>query len=515
MDFILPVVIADFRIPSIICLPELLIPVNNSQTIGDNHSFFWDFGDGTTSTQENPTHQYARSGIYFVKLVVTDGGTCNFLDSIVKRIVVLASSKEILPLIAICAGDRVQIGIPPAPSGEITYRWEPEEGLDNPRISNPVVTTDTSIIYTLFIETEECADTLIQEIIVRNVDVEMPADTLICFGETITITPVNHTPDPTIRYMWADNPYFVNPLNSNIQEISFTITPTSTTRYYLKVVNGDCEFIYSIVVTVSKIVIEPLSQLVSCFGESVEINPNITCIHCNEFYYQWSGDTSSILTPTDQASIIVLPLQNSVYSLTVTNDYGCSVSETFTVLKQGNTFEYGLEVWTNNHVITEIIDTTTLYSTVYTLSDYHYKWSPIIGLSNPNAPTTLASPAETTLYALDVTDHFGCTKSDTVLIIVEPIICKEPFVFVPNAFTPNRDNLNDVLYVRGDVVEKILFRVYNRLGELVFESQNMQYGWDGTYKGKEAPAAVYDYYLEVTCYNKTYYLTKGNVLLLR
>jgi len=515
MDFELPVVVADFRVPNVICLPSELSPLNRSQTISNNSTFFWDFGDGTTSTEEHPTHEYMKPGTYFIKLVVTEIGSCNFLDSIIKRVVVLSNSKDTLSPIIICMGDKIQIGFPPTATGTVTYKWEPKEGLDNPNISNPVASVLHSTEYTLFIENEVCTDTLIQKIIVSSVEIEMPDDTLICFGNVIMITPVNHTPDAETRYFWSDSPYFTNTLNSNTQEISLTVIPTTTTRYYLKVVADDCSSIYSINVTVSQILIEPFVELASCFGDPVEIKPSITCINCNKLYYLWSGDASSILTPTDQSSITVLPTQNSTYQIIVTNEYNCLNSDKITISVQFNTFENDLRAWTNKSVIIEIINTATLYSTPYSLSSYHYQWSPTEGLSDPNAPTTQASPEQTTTYTVVVTDHFGCTKSDTVTITVEPIICKEPLVFVPNAFSPNGDGLNDVLYVRGDIIEKIVFRVYNRWGELVFESHDVQHGWDGNYKGKEAPAGIYDYYLEVTCYNKTDYLTKGNIQLLR
>ena len=514
MDFMLPVVVADFRVPNTICLPSKVTLENNSKTISSNHTFLWDFGDGTTSNEKNPTHEYLKSGIYSIKLVVTENGSCNFSDSIVKEIVVLSSNKDTLSTIAICDGEKIQIGVSPSP--EVTYKWKPEKGLNNPNISNPVVSIQNTIVYTLLIKSEVCTDTLIQEIIVTGITVEMPNDTIICLGDSITITPVNHAHTSKTRYFWSDSPYFFPILNSDTLEISLTVAPTKTTRYYLKVITVDCEYIYKTNVLVSQILIEPISKLSSCFREPVEIKPNITCINCNKLYYLWSSDNpSSILTPVNQRNITVLPEQNSTYQIRVTNEYNCLSSDTITVLVQANTFENDFKAWANKYVMTEIIDTAMLYSTPYNPFTYQYQWSPEEGLSNPNAAITAASPSKTTIYTVVVTDSFGCTKSDMVKITVEPIICKEPLVFVPNAFTPNGDNLNDILYVRGEIIEKMLFRVYNRWGALVFESQDMLHGWDGTYKGKEAPAGVYDYYLEVTCLNKTYYFTKGNIQLLR
>jgi gliding motility-associated-like protein len=88
-------------------------------------------------------------------------------------------------------------------------------------------------------------------------------------------------------------------------------------------------------------------------------------------------------------------------------------------------------------------------------------------------------------------------------------------VFVPNAFTPNHDNENDVLYVRGGIVKEILFRIYNRWGEKVFESTSLDNGWDGTFKGELLPPDVYDYYLLVECVGGLKNQLQGNVTLIR
>ena len=100
-------------------------------------------------------------------------------------------------------------------------------------------------------------------------------------------------------------------------------------------------------------------------------------------------------------------------------------------------------------------------------------------------------------------------------IKVYEIICEDPFVFVPNAFSPNNDNNNDVLYVRGLYIEKVIFRVFDRWGEMVFESTDVSQGWDGTFRNKLLQPDVYDYYLDVTCVGGLKSIVKGNVTLMR
>jgi gliding motility-associated-like protein len=96
-----------------------------------------------------------------------------------------------------------------------------------------------------------------------------------------------------------------------------------------------------------------------------------------------------------------------------------------------------------------------------------------------------------------------------------PFVCDDPFVYIPNAFTPNGDGENDKLFVYGAMIQGILFRIYDRWGELVFETTNRNEGWDGTFRGKLLDPDVYDYYLQVDCVDGLQNIIKGNITLMR
>ena len=131
------------------------------------------------------------------------------------------------------------------------------------------------------------------------------------------------------------------------------------------------------------------------------------------------------------------------------------------------------------------------------------------------APTTNVTPDTTMTYTITVTDTFGCQRTDTVTIKVQPIVCDMPFVFIPNSFTPNGDGQNDILYVRSDILTECHFMVYDRWGEKVFETYDQNIGWDGTFKGKECQRGVYDWYFKGTCKDGDELEQKGNVTLIR
>ena len=100
-----------------------------------------------------------------------------------------------------------------------------------------------------------------------------------------------------------------------------------------------------------------------------------------------------------------------------------------------------------------------------------------------------------------------------VVVLLTP--CKESNIFIPNAFSPNNDGKNDVLFVRGNYITKLYFAVYDRWGQKVFETKDMSKGWDGTFKGKRIDPAVFGYYLEGECEGGDKFFKKGNVTLLR
>ena len=106
-------------------------------------------------------------------------------------------------------------------------------------------------------------------------------------------------------------------------------------------------------------------------------------------------------------------------------------------------------------------------------------------ISNP-----IASPDKSTLYTVEVRDSIGCVAIGTVQLIVETN------AFIPNLFTPNQDQRNDVLKIYGlEEINDFSFKIYNRSGSLVYESNDLDEvinkGWDGTHNGKEQPNGVY------------------------
>ena len=152
-----------------------------------------------------------------------------------------------------------------------------------------------------------------------------------------------------------------------------------------------------------------------------------------------------------------------------------------------------------------------------TLNGYQFVWSPAAGISDTSVQNPYANPEQTTTYQLIQSYYNLYYTSDEVTVTV--MDCNPPaseqVLYIPNIFSPNSDGQNDVLFIRGENIKEASMCIYNRWGEKVFETQDKNTGWDGTYKGKACPADVYIFYVSITFADGVTEQRKGNVTLVR
>jgi gliding motility-associated-like protein len=146
-----------------------------------------------------------------------------------------------------------------------------------------------------------------------------------------------------------------------------------------------------------------------------------------------------------------------------------------------------------------------------TLSGYSYEWQPAENADHPHAPATVIHVTANMVLMLVVKDDI-CYATDTALINSK--LCCD--VLMPNVFTPNGDGLNDVFRAINRLHNELeTFIVCNRFGEIVFQTADINQGWDGTYRGQPADVGTYFYYLKYTCAGNEVYRKKGDVILMR
>ncbi len=162
-------------------------------------------------------------------------------------------------------------------------------------------------------------------------------------------------------------------------------------------------------------------------------------------------------------------------------------------------------------------DTTILSATVKgNASTYTYSWTPAETLIGANTPNPLAVPNGPQVYTVAVVADGLCVDTASVEVYFIEYVCRDPYIFVPKAFTPNGDGNNDFFRVRGADITEIYFIVYTRWGEEVYRTEDPDHvGWDGTFRGKPLAPDAYGWYLRVRCGNGQWFENKGNVTLLR
>jgi gliding motility-associated-like protein len=327
----------------------------------------------------------------------------------------------------------------------------------------------------------------------------------LCVPSPTTINPIASGAN---QFIWSSDNLFSDTLNSDLSSSFIVIETPVEGYYYIRAGNTDCSIIDSVLF----VFIDPELALVSqdsiCVGDVIDVtvnnlNPSIS------LDYAWAPN-SVLLNPGNTNTVQGAPTFSQYIYVTGTSPEGCEVSDSIFI--NVSDIDSTLVIASASDYITQPGGTVTLFGSPSGLISY--QWSPETGLNAPTNQQTDAVIDEDIIYTLSVSDGI-CTRDDTVQIKVYEIICEDPYVFVPNAFSPNGDGNNDIMYVRGLYIEKVIFRIFDRWGELVFESNDVSIGWDGTFRGVLLQPDVYDYYLDVTCIGGLKSITKGNITLMR
>lgn len=242
---------------------------------------------------------------------------------------------------------------------------------------------------------------------------------------------------------------------------------------------------------------------VICQGDSVFLFPG-----ADETYtYQWSPGTG--LSDTTIANPLAYPDASILYTLLISGNGPCVIEKTVKVTV------VQMDALLATAAPDTIFPGETSQLNVSAPGVTQFAWQPAGSLSIANIPNPVASPPATTDYIVTAPLAGSCVLRDTVRVVVRSVFCDEPFVFLPNGFSPNGDGENDELKLESDIVTEVYWVVFNRWGEKIFEADSLEDAWDGTYKGQAQPTETYGYFLRVVCSDGAIFEKKGNLTLLR
>lgn len=193
------------------------------------------------------------------------------------------------------------------------------------------------------------------------------------------------------------------------------------------------------------------------------------------------------------------------YSVVLTDANGCTKTQTVSVTQATGP--------SANATASPSIISPGANTTLTATGGGTYLWTPSTALSCSTCSSPIATPSQNTIYCVLVTDANGCKDSTCITINVE-IPCGT--LYIPNAFSPNDDGENEILCLMGNnCIKQLLFIIYDRWGEKVFETSDPKICWDGTYKGKPLNTAVFTYYLKAIFTDGEQINKKGNISLIR
>lgn len=431
------------------------------------------------------------------ELAVTNQFGCSIVDSVTIVVnpnpITTISGDEI-----ICEGAVSQLHA----TGGVSYQWSPVATLDCSTCADPKASPDTNTTYTVVI-TNSFGCTVEESITVQVKPVpkvETIADLKLCAGDNITLETTQSYGD---KYEWEPAEGL-----SNHRVLAPVAAPLRTTTYTLTVTNeyGCVETTSVTIEVINKVKVEVDQSFEICYGESVQ--PVAEVIEVGNEGITWLWNPTNSVSDITIADPILSPESTTEYNLIGFS--GSCVPDTHQVLVT----VHQLPVITpkNQEPIVEQTSITLGIDGPDNLVSY--VWSPDYNLDCATCaePTLLATQDET--YQVTVTDEFGCENTTQVKV---PVVgaCGDD-LFVPNLFTPNRDNVNDKLFVRGrGLVGLKFFRIYDRWGNLVFETNDINEGWNGVYKNKMVDPGVFVYQLEAICSNGFTITHQGNVTLMK
>lgn len=466
--------------PSVGCYPPHTVQFTNT---GRGTSFQWDFGDGTTSTDINPTHTYTESGLFRVRLIANQENGCRTSDTTYLNLQVLSPEGNKSAHTTSCTHNPIQIGLPPMTG--CTYQWL-TPGVSDPTIANPYVTQSGT--YLLLLTTiDSCTeiDTFTVEYIDIIQDLVLTSPT--CPGgsdgrATVILTPASQAD----ALFWWDGQPGTNTL-AGLSAASGTHT--------LRVESRGCAVERTFVIP------DPPT-----LDYSVSHSPVLCGSNCDGWirvtYGYPGGDTRDTLVEN---------LCDSTYTIHFTDTAGCPYSATATIIRDESLRD--MHIWADRDHFW-LTESVPLHVTP--VPGATYSWTDPATLDHPDSHSPIATPVDTvTVYNCLVTDSLGCTWFGSIMLNCTEVICDRPNIFIPNAFSPNGDGINDQLSFHGQYILDFHIAIYSRWGEKVFETRNLNDTWDGRYQGNWCQPGVYTYYCHVKCEAGFENTLKGDITLIR
>jgi gliding motility-associated-like protein len=281
-------------------------------------------------------------------------------------------------------------------------------------------------------------------------------------------------------------------------------SPVITTKYDVMAILGVCTMNGSVSVNVNPAPIANAGEAFTiCYGKDTMLKGS------GGITYQWSPATY-LDNAVAQAPVVTKPKSTTTYSLVVKDNKGCASLNNASVKVNVTP---PAKIFAGNDTAIILSQPFQLEAADINNSGFiSYKWSPPFGLNKDDIKNPVATLDREMKYTLVVSTAAGCEGSDEIIIKVY----KGPEIYVPSAFTPDNDGLNDILKaVPVGIKDFKYFKVFNRWGQVVFSTKDPSRGWDGKFNNAIQDGNSFVWIAEGTDVNGKRIQRKGSVTIVR
>lgn len=402
----------------------------------------------------------------------------------------------------LCYGDQNN-NVYTAPFGAaFLYNWSVSNGAIVGQSASNQVTVDWNapafgILTVLVQDTNGCSMPTVDYTV--RVGAAIPADagndTIVCEGETVQLG--EGTSNTDYLYSWSP---VAGLTSTNMLHTAVEVMGTAT--YVLTVIDSlECMVTDSVVVNQFPIFnVDITSSDVQCEGDTLDL------MATDAVTYSWTP--ASLVSDATVQHPYAMPDSTTTFTVYATDSNGCHDSDSIFVTIQ----EYpDFSLYFDTALFLGQSGTAEVYTDMDELS---FLWSPPEGLSCTSCLNPIMTPEYSTTYTLNVSDPSGCFNIDTAIDVV---VHRDYSYYIPNAFSPDGNGLNDEIKVYTWGVKSLKeFSIFNRWGEMLFTTDQLDKGWDGMYKGERQPGqTVYVYRVVLERYTGDLVQEQGKIVLIR
>ncbi|MGB0885448.1 MAG: PKD domain-containing protein [Chitinophagales bacterium] len=410
------------------------------------------------------------------------------------------------PLDSVCM-DNTNYQLSATPTNLEIYEWtSTDASISDPNIFNPTISPSVSSTYFLVgtdsVGTLACVNRDNVTILVNDnptLDIQFPVDYFgfICQGDSILLNAVSNN---ATEFAW-DADASLTALNTQTTQAF----PQDTTEYFVTVTNGhDCTNRDSIIVNVQKPIVGSIvGDSIMCVGGYVDLEGT------GGLYYNWYPSEANFTN--NNYSITQAHLDTSMrIFLVISNDCFDDTTNKFITVNPLPDVDAGEDITIIRDDLSGFLDGSGDGKPLWYTSELTFTGI----LNSPAQYGPEVQPQTTTNYVLEIENPVtGCKNYDTMTVVVDVIT----LLAFPTGFSPNGDGTNDfariIKYLNIEKLDD--FSIYNRYGENVFTTTDLNAAWDGTYKGEEQEMGVYTFLIKAVTKDKESILKKGNITLIR